>query len=94
MLGKFYNVQKSFICAGGAQNKDRWKGDGDSPLVCVIPGSNERYVQMGIVSWGFGCGNTNIPGVYVNVALYAKWIYTQIASRTLDTGYYKYANII
>lgn len=91
-LGKFYKLHRSFICAGGEEKKDTCKGDGGSPLACAIPGTNDRYVQMGIVSWGIGCGNTNIPGVYVNVALYAKWIDTQITSRNFDTGYYKYLN--
>lgn len=91
-LGKFYNLHRSFICAGGEEKKDTCKGDGGSPLVCAIPGTSDRYVQMGIVSWGIGCGDTNIPGVYVNVALYTKWIDTQLNSRNFDSSYYKYLN--
>ena len=45
-------------------------GDGGGPLVC--PQANylngeERYVQVGIVAWGVGCGDA-IPGVYANVS--------------------------
>ena len=35
-------------------------------------------IILGIVAWGIGCGNENIPGVYVNVAAYVCWIKQQI----------------
>lgn len=89
-LGKFYNLHRSFICAGGEVNKDACKGDGGSPLVCPMSMYNRRYFQAGIVSWGIGCGAAGIPGVYVNVALYSEWIDTQLRVRNLDTVFYKY----
>lgn len=30
--------------------------------------------MAGIVSYGVGCGRPDFPGVYTNVARYAKWI--------------------
>ncbi|XP_076250481.1 phenoloxidase-activating factor 2-like [Rhynchophorus ferrugineus] len=90
-LGKFFQLHKSFICAGGEPGKDTCKGDGGSPLVCPVPGdTNDRYYQMGIVAWGIGCGENNIPGVYVNLALFRDWIDTQMKSYGLDTSYYTY----
>ncbi|RZB39453.1 serine protease 42, partial [Asbolus verrucosus] len=88
-LGKHFELHKSFICAGGEPGKDTCKGDGGSPLVCPIPGQNERYQQAGIVAWGIGCGETGTPGVYVNVALFRDWIDQQMELKNIDTKYYQ-----
>ncbi|KAJ6640218.1 Phenoloxidase-activating factor 2 [Pseudolycoriella hygida] len=58
----------SFICAGGEPGKDAW---------CTI---GNRWFIAGLVAWGIGCGTTNVPGVYVNVASYVPWIQTTVAA--------------
>lgn len=60
-LGKYFRLDSSFICAGGEFGKDACKGDGGSPLMCKIPNTSNSYYQSGIVSWGIGCSETNIP---------------------------------
>lgn len=60
-LGAHFELNKSFICAGGERGKDTCTGDGGSPLVCPIPGTQNRFYQAGIVAWGIGCGNET-PG--------------------------------
>lgn len=87
-LGQFYHLHRSFICAGGENKKDTCKGDGGSPLICPIPGYGGRFQQMGIVSWGIGCGENNTPGVYVNVPLYLGWINRELLNRNFDIGSY------
>jgi len=72
-LGRFFELDKSFICAGGIQGVDTCKGDGGSPLTCKIQGRNS-WVQRGIVSWGIGCGEEGVPAVYANVAHVVCWI--------------------
>ncbi|XP_072376861.1 phenoloxidase-activating factor 2-like [Diabrotica undecimpunctata] len=89
-LGSFYRLHVSFICAGGEENKDTCKGDGGSPLVCPIPNEPNRFYQMGIVSWGIGCGENGTPGVYVNVPMFTNWIDKQLAKRNLDPSAYRY----
>ncbi|CAG0901232.1 unnamed protein product, partial [Darwinula stevensoni] len=66
-------LHPSFLCAGGELAKGVCKGDGGSPLVCLDPLTN-HYVQAGIVSWGIGCGERNVPGVYADVAKASDWI--------------------
>ncbi|XP_017485409.1 PREDICTED: tryptase-like [Rhagoletis zephyria] len=83
-LSRFFQLDKSFICAGGEKGKDTCKGDGGSPLVCPDPQQPDRYYQAGIVSWGVGCGEENIPGVYANVPYLRGWINEKLRARGVD----------
>ncbi|XP_034876164.1 serine protease 44-like [Mirounga leonina] len=47
------------------------QGDSGGPLVCKF---KDTWVQVGIVSWGIGCGRGDVPGVYTDIACYAEWI--------------------
>merc|ERR1712141_940523 len=73
-LGKRFQLDDSFICAGGVDGKDTCKGDGGSPLVCPSKYDPNTYVQAGIVAWGIGCGEDNTPGVYASVSKGVCWI--------------------
>lgn len=79
-LGRFFQLHESFICAGGEAGKDACKGDGGGPMVCEY---NGQYRIAGIVAWGIGCGQKDVPGVYVNVAKFRKWIDEEIAKKSL-----------
>ena len=37
-------------------------------MACPLIEDPERFVQVGIVAWGLGCGKENVPGVYASVA--------------------------
>lgn len=90
-LGNHFELNKSFICAGGERGKDTCKGDGGSPLVCPIPGTVHQYYQAGIVAWGIGCGDDHLPGVYVNVPLFRNWIDGKMHAHNLQTSSYSHA---
>lgn len=70
-LGYNYELNPGFLCAGGEEGKDACKGDGGGPLVCERGGT---WQLVGVVSWGIGCGQPGVPGVYVKVAQYLDWI--------------------
>ena len=75
-LPRQFKLHSSFTCAGGEAGQDACRGDGGGPLVCAenVEGEEERYTQVGIVAWGIGCGEENVPGVYTDVAGQVCWI--------------------
>ncbi|RZC40602.1 Trypsin domain containing protein [Asbolus verrucosus] len=89
-LGKYFKLHKSFVCAGGDEGIDTCTGDGGSPLVCPIQDQKNRYFQAGIVAWGISCGLTDVPGVYVNIALFRSWIDRELESKNLNISIYQF----
>lgn len=87
-LGKTFKLHPSFLCAGGEPGKDTCKGDGGSPLVCQIRNKTNQYQQVGIVSWGIGCGEINTPGVYVNIPYLRDWIDEKMLDNNLNQSTY------
>lgn len=69
-FGPGYTLPSTAICAG-AEGRDACDGDGGGPLVCEKTG---RWYQVGVVSFGIGCGQRNVPGVYTRVEAYESWI--------------------
>nr|CAH7759391.1 unnamed protein product [Callosobruchus chinensis] len=68
---KIFILPASSFCAGGEEGNDACQGDGGGPLVCQDDGF---YELAGLVSWGFGCGRLDVPGVYVKVSSFIGWI--------------------
>jgi hypothetical protein len=61
------------LCAGVPEGgKDDCHGDSGGPL--VGRDNQGQWVQIGIVSWGIGCGRPGHPGVYTPVSAFANWI--------------------
>jgi secreted trypsin-like serine protease len=58
-------VENEAICAGG-QGADTCQGDSGGPMVRET--ADRRFVQVGIVSFGLGCGRRNYPGVYTQIS--------------------------
>lgn len=69
-------VTNDHVCAGyQSGGRDSCQGDSGGPLVRVV---ENKYELVGIVSFGYGCGQPSAPGVYTRVASYVDWIQSNI----------------
>ncbi|KAG1678540.1 Serine proteinase stubble [Nymphon striatum] len=75
LFGPNFRLPSTNLCAG-ALGRDACDGDGGGPLVCRM--EDNKWTQVGIVSFGIGCGRANIPGVYTKVDQYTDWIHTTV----------------
>jgi len=74
------DILPGMLCAG-TNGKDSCQGDSGGPLIFKDGGGN--YDQIGVVSFGYGCGASNYPGVYTRVNSYLDWI-----TENTDDGVY------
>ncbi|MDI4662750.1 serine protease [Xanthobacter autotrophicus] len=72
-------VTPQMFCAGAAVDGiDTCQGDSGGPILSRK--ANGSFVQVGIVSFGIGCGHAELPGVYTRLALYTDWMKKTIAT--------------
>ena len=65
-------ITDRMVCAARA-TKDSCQGDSGGPLIDKATG-----VQVGVVSWGYGCADSRYPGVYAKVQDQKDWIQSYI----------------
>lgn len=66
------SINNSVLCAGEQEGgKDSCSGDSGGPLVAQ---ENGTPIQVGVVSWGDGCGLAGSYGVYTRVATFQNWL--------------------
>ncbi|MEM6534477.1 MAG: trypsin-like serine protease [Pseudomonadota bacterium] len=83
-----YAVSGGQICAGLPEGgRDACQADSGGPLMKV--NKNGCPYQVGIVSWGIGCGRANTPGVYTRISAYSDWITSHVgtvSAEPIDTS--------
>jgi len=66
-------IGDGMVCAGADKGEDSCQGDSGGPLFVDW---KTQAKQIGVVSWGVGCGR--YPGVYTAVYKYLSWINTNM----------------
>lgn len=66
----------SYLCAGELEGgKDSCQGDSGGPLFIKENfGIKQKFVLIGITSFGIGCAEPGLAGVYTKVGPYLSWI--------------------
>jgi secreted trypsin-like serine protease len=65
-------VDATMLCAGHEEGgKDSCQGDSGGPL---FTRTANGYAQVGIVSWGLGCGLPKVRGLYTRLSEFKPWI--------------------
>jgi secreted trypsin-like serine protease len=74
-------VDSDMICAGYPQGGvDSCQGDSGGPM--FRPDVYGNWIQVGIVSWGYGCAQAGFPGVYTEVSTFSSAIMAAAAQMT------------
>jgi secreted trypsin-like serine protease len=70
------NAPDQQLCAGYADGlADTCQADSGGPLMLF---TDQHWELVGIVSYGIGCGQTMLPGVYTRVSAFLDWINDRI----------------
>jgi hypothetical protein len=78
-------IMENMMCAKDL-GEDSCQGDSGGPL--VLKSSQGADVQVGVVSWGYGCADEDFPGVYSRVSSAYYWIRDVTCRRSVSPPAY------
>jgi trypsin len=74
-------ITENMLCAT-SDGSDSCQGDSGGPMVIKgVDGATD--VQVGVVSWAYGCAIDQYPGVYAHVSQAYDWIQSEICKGSL-----------
>lgn len=79
----FGGITRNMFCAM-RRGSDACQGDSGGPLIVKKGPGVEEDMQVGIVSWGIGCGTFLFPGVYARVDIFQDFIEETIGSPSMS----------
>lgn len=73
------------LCAGVLEGGiDACQGDSGGPLLLrQLEGDKQRWLQVGVTSWGKGCAKANSPGVWADTAVLYPWLLANTSGESL-----------
>lgn len=77
--GRQEYIPDIFLCAGYEEGgRDSCQGDSGGPL--QVKGDDGKWFLAGIISWGIGCAEQNLPGVCTKISRFKLWIQSTMNS--------------
>ncbi|XP_006893102.1 PREDICTED: serine protease 46-like [Elephantulus edwardii] len=67
---------EDMLCGSSQQGVESCQTNSGSPLVCYL---NSTWIQMGLVSWSFTCGQFQFPSIYTSTSYFTSWIKSQVS---------------
>jgi len=68
-------IFEDMLCLTDIANRGSDSCTGDSGGPAILKGNTaEEDVQVGVISWAFGCGLSNFPGVYSRISYEYTWL--------------------
>ncbi|KAE8969835.1 hypothetical protein PR003_g29031 [Phytophthora rubi] len=81
-----YVINPTNVCAGGVAGKDSCVTDTGGPLIKENGAGDKDDVLIGLVNWGYGCGDQGSPTVYSRVSSALKWVNPIISTKKVNAG--------
>lgn len=88
ILGRRYALNDTLLCIGGDKDDFVCRDLGAIPLMCPLPGTDDRFVLAGLLARAARCDGPQLLGIYTNVKLYRRWIDHKLRERDLDIRQY------
>ncbi|ETP46219.1 hypothetical protein F442_07498 [Phytophthora nicotianae P10297] len=83
---RVFNIGDTSVCAGGMPDKDACVADTGGPLIKENGQGDLDDVLIGLVNWGYGCGDAGSPTVYSRVSTAIEWINSVTSGSTHTKG--------